>query len=307
MVSVTSIEPNRIQPYLIDSPLAEVVEIEIVSKTLIELESDQALATQLMYNLGIDGASGIIGQRVLLYTPTPELLVAALRDAHVALPESVDIVEEALPVEDYNYLAGFGLSPVCTSGYIGFHSATNEKGVFTAGHCGGLGCCNYTFTHAAGHTLQFRVDYNSGSRDWQFNANTTPNALRSMVNIGNTWLPVTGMTNRSNQVVGSIVCKYGKITHYDCGVLMERNYHWGPNLPNFNATWMRAQKNGQAFTTSGDSGGPFFMPTGSPPNLRVNAYGIYKGSNASNTVYMAINYIYPSHGIFMNCSPDWYC
>jgi hypothetical protein len=143
--------------------------------------------------------------------------------------------------------------------------------------------------------------------DWQFNKNTTPNDLRSMVNIGSTWLPVTGRTLRSSQIIGSIVCKYGKTTHYDCGILMERNFDLDGGLPHFFGTWMRVQKNGQSLTATGDSGGPWFMPTGNPAT--VNAYGIHKSSIATpnSSIYMAIDYIFPSHAIYMNCTPDWYC
>lgn len=302
VVSVLPGGETRVLPYFVRGALQDVMQIETATLSLAQLETDQAVAEKLAVSVGIPVATGTIRQHVELYTPDSKELESRLQEAGLELPESVVIVESSLPVEAANYLAGFALSPIdCTSGFIGFKSSTNEGGVFTAGHCGGSGAGSFSFAHASG-TLAFDVDYNSGSRDWQFNENTTTNSLRSMVNIGATWLPITGLKWRSQQVEGSLICKFGKYTGYDCGTIADREYDWGAG---FNPTFIRAEKPNTQLIFGGDSGGPWFAIEGNPP--KAKAAGITKGYDNQDGIYMAIDYIYPSHGIYTNCQPDNYC
>jgi hypothetical protein len=96
---------------------------------------------------------------------------------------------------------------------------------------------------------------------------------------------ILSRVNRSNQMEGNPVCKYGQYTGYDCGTIEDKNYD-PPNgcVPNSTATWMIAD-GPQDMGNPGDSGGPLFVGNG--------AYGTttceFEPGNA--TVYMAQNYL----------------
>lgn len=306
VISVVEGGEAGIRSFVEETPLRDVTQFELVSLTLDELLKDQAVAGRMAEQVGVEHYSAPVGQRIELYTPDAEELERLLRDAGLTLPETVDIIEAPPPVQEANYLGGFAISvggEGCTSGYTGYRVATGEGGVFTAAHCGSPNNNNMVFQHASG-TLQFHTEFHSGPRDLQFNFNTTTNDLRSMVNVGFTWYPVTGETYWSQQSVGGFVCKYGRTTHYDCGTISSKQVNISGS-----ATWIAVQKNGQTLTSFGDSGAPWFSVQGFPS--QVKAYGIHSGSIDYNggtaSVYQAINYTAPTWMIYVNCQPDWYC
>jgi hypothetical protein len=86
--------------------------------------------------------------------------------------------------------------------------------------------------------------------------------------------------HRINQAVGEWVCKYGAVTGYTCGYIIDKNFNPGGDM---NSTLIRVHRDGYNLSALKDSGGPWFSLN--------TAYGLHVGGIGFDAYYMAINYI----------------
>lgn len=86
---------DRVQPYIDESPLRDIVEIEIVERTLEELRQEHDHVVALLEPLDLFYQSEIWGQReVRITVEDVENFQQQLRDAEIELPDSVVVVED---------------------------------------------------------------------------------------------------------------------------------------------------------------------------------------------------------------------
>ena len=162
----------------------------------------------------------------------------------------------------------------------------------TAGHCR-----NLTMSYD-GATLSFGGAVEGGSQDVQWHI-ASGFTVRNWVWDGTNLRFVTSTKHRNQQAINEWVCKFGIITGYGCGYIIDKNYTKQANSCDNHPcshypTWIRVHRDGVDLSTHGDSGGPWFVSN--------TAYGTMSASltpedgqgneiGPSDALYMAINYL----------------
>ncbi len=274
-VQFTQFGKETIRSYIENGPLADIVDVRIAMVSLAELEAAQAAVLLNIRDLNIPIESGInvFQNRVELYVIKRSQFDTALQEARIQLPKHVTVITvNELSADTTDIFAGLALSR-CTSGF----SVTNSsgtKGITTAAHCSNSLKYN-------GTNLPFMGAAHGGSYDVQWH--TAPGfTVRNLAFDGTSNRYVYSTIHRNNQALNSWVCKYGKITGYGCGFIIDKNYR--PTTPgSWSATFIRVHRDGVDLCQGGDSGGPWFLGN--------TAYGIMKSQIGYDAVYMAINYV----------------
>lgn len=84
--------------------------------------------------------------------------------------------------------------------------------------------------------------------------------------------------------MGDFVCKWGRITRYDCGNIVSRTgIGQGPGTSSLDYTFIIVDDGSNDLAEGGDSGGPWYEGN--------YAVGIMHGENGTNAFYMAIDYV----------------
>ncbi|MEM9598674.1 MAG: trypsin-like serine protease [Acidobacteriota bacterium] len=271
----------RLAKHLVGGPLAELVDLQPAQRSLADLEADLAAAGHLARQLGIPHETdlNVRENRIEVTVREARSLDSALRTTGMRLPEGTFVREGSLATPDANVRGGLSMS-TCTSGFTVRHNYSGQLGVATAAHCGN--------TQRIGGIVQpFRFEDQSGNQDVQWHSAACGCNVTNQFDSGIGMRAVTGTRTRNSQAIGSWVCKNGRTTGRTCGDIDSR---WiRPSYVNSaSSTFIRVDGNGGNLSDPGDSGGPWFVE-----NL---AYGIHSGgydtgSNAGDSIYMAINYI----------------
>lgn len=232
--------------------VADVVSVKFTEGEL--YDQQQAMTNKLpmkvSYATGIDIRSG----RVMLYVFSGEDKTS-LEQAR--LGSAVDVVERSAPMTPAQTVyGGLPISNGCTSGFsIQSISSPSIEGITTAGHCGNTVSWN-------GTNLPFQDGQVSGKVDGQWHTSpglSDPNVIR--VSSDGTTRLISSRRHRSEMMVGDNVCKYGRITHYDCGTIDDVSYGSESCVPGSsppNNTYIYVNNTGGDLTDEGDSGGPVF-------------------------------------------------
>ena len=277
IVQFTETGEKTIQPYIENGPLADIVEIRVATVPLVELEAIQEATWVAVRELNIPVASGVnvFENRVELYVVERQQLDAAIRIANIHLSDRVEIVTvNELGVDEVDIYAGLALSS-CTSGFS-VKNSSGTKGITTAAHCNNS--ISYNLTN-----LPFQSAAQGGQYDVQWH--TAPGfTVRNLMYDGTYNRLVYSTKPRSSQMLDEYVCKYGKVSLFTCGYIINKNYM--PPCSSgycYTSTFIRVHRDGVDLSSDGDSGGPWFSGN--------TAYGIHKGGVGDDAYYMAIDYI----------------
>ena len=238
--------------------------------------------------------ASIVAGTVSVITETQEdadeLLLALKQDSFETPSERiyVQVAEHAfLPMDEADIYGGQVLkdvdgNPTCTTGFT-VHSVPSgsPEGTTTAGHCP-------NHLRHGGIDLVFQAQRNSGEYDFQWM--TTPGLNdRPWVKDTDGTREINSKLQRSEQSIGSWICKYGITTQKTCGELISKIYQPPQDCTSTTdptPTYMRVSRDdGQDLSSFGDSGGPWY--TGHV------ALGFHKGSvcgAVNDAYYMAQNY-----------------
>jgi len=159
-----------------------------------------------------------------------------------------------------------------TSSGFSVKNSSGTKGITTAGHCDNS--LSYEGTN-----LPFQGSLLGGSYDVQWH--TAPGfTVRNLMYDGTNNRYVYSTKHRDDQELNEFVCKYGKITGFTCGYIIDKSFDPGPD---YIATFIRIHRDGVNLSEGGDSGGPWFSGN--------TAYGIHTHGIGDDAAYMAVNYI----------------
>ncbi|MYC31724.1 MAG: hypothetical protein F4X64_00915 [Chloroflexi bacterium] len=199
------------------------------------------------------------------------------------LPATVVVLEvEQFSTLDTDIYGGLALTR-CTSGFA-VENASGTKGITTAGHC-------YDTQHYDGYWVPYEDGTFQKSHDVQWHT-VRDYTVKNKIKVGSGTRSITSTKSRSSQAVGNYVCKYGKVTGYTCGNIVDKSFQFedngrfdcdDPGNCQWKATWIRVHNDGVNLSEGGDSGGPWFS--------KYTAYGTHSRSLGDDAFYMAINYI----------------
>lgn len=270
---------ETIRPYIVNGPLANIVEVRPAHVTLAKLEADQKVALRAIRAVGVPVDSGlnVFQNRVEVYVTDHARLDTALQVASLQLPETVQVITVphlSTPTSDiYGGLAITG----CTTGFAAINPQVSAY-ILTAGHC------SDTQSYAGQNlALVGQAQYYSYDIQWHSPA---PFGLSNLIFDGWGTRPIRAAKGRDAQAIGDYVCHYGKTTGYGCGNIYDKNI--APSWVQWaNPTFIRVRTSGPTLSQPGDSGGPWFYGN--------TAFGIMSGQwgywAPYDGIYMAVNYL----------------
>ncbi len=275
----------------IPQALSGMVEVRTAKVSLAQLEQTQKEVHTSISNLGIPVESDInvFENRVAIYVTVADQgkLDEAIEKGKVQLPDDVILIpvqEMGKPATDI--YGGLALT-TCTSGFS-VQNAAGTRGVTTAGHCQ-----QSQYFVAIGIPLAYQSQTFAGSYDIQWHTATCCDVKNKVQDSSSgSTRNITATKSRNNQVIGSLVCKYGMITGWTCGYIFSKNNcpNWVPSCA---GTFIRLNNTAGwgVIASNGDSGSPTFSGN--------TAYGIMSGipsDDPGDAIYMAVNYIAPGLG-----------
>ncbi len=273
IVQFTQDGKSTIRRYIENGDFVDFVDVREVQYTLKELEAAQVATQLIIRNLDILTNSGInvSENKVELFVVERSRFNVVMQDAKIQLPPQVIVVTVSeLSNQETNIYGGLVLSDG-TSGFSVINSS-GVKGITTAAHCENTILYN-------GVELPFQASAYGGSYDFQWH--TAPGFIvRNLIFDGTNERFIFSTKHRDNQAVGEWVCKYGKVSGYTCGYIIDKNFNPGGAM---GSTLIRVHREGYNLSALGDSGGPWFFSN--------TAYGSHVGGISFDAYYMAINYI----------------
>jgi hypothetical protein len=279
--------------HLVGASLAAVVEYEEVSYTeadlFVEIHRLHEALGQGAHNLYVD----TIGNRIVI-----EVLSAAAVDAltsalGVRLPTAAEfeIVDE-LPTPALTLRGGLHLS-TCTSGFTIYKSTSTNRMITTAGHCpNSQSYAGYALTYQNDQATGGGQDAQSHKRSGASYTNTIRYDEAGQIR------SITDEELQGNMGAGDFVCKYGKVTGYDCGYIVSRGHlPCGGNNTHYTALKVDSDPNGTGkdMAEDGDSGGPYF--------LGAEAWGTTSCQQGYDAIFVAIDTTENGLGAYLLKSP----
>jgi archaellum component FlaF (FlaF/FlaG flagellin family) len=284
VVKFTGAGQKIISPYLENSLLAELVEVQTADVSLAMLETTQKEAMQRisLLDIRVDSSINIQTGVVELYVLDRDEFEESLQELDLQLPNHVEVIVVKHLLQPTSNIYG-GLSwdnVVCTIGFS-VQSYNRELGVTTAGHCGNTPPTPEIDFFYDSLLVPHRQTAFSGNADIQWHA-ALNHTVRSWIYDGSYNRPITQTKVRAYQTEGEWVCHYGRTTLYGCGNIISTSYIGTPP----DSTWTYIVVDNPSnidLSEPGDSGGPWFNG--------YTAYGTMVGQLGNWGVYMAINYI----------------
>jgi streptogrisin C len=269
---------GRLRGRVAGTPLEKVTrEVRPAAASLVQLEKRRTAALQRVRQLGfvVDTDINIKENRVEIYSDKSQALRTALTVARATLPERVEMVAVPSLAKPAVLRGGDGDPGYCTGGFTVRGTNSFLLGISTAGHC----APGQSFQ---GLALPFVAEWFAQSGDVQWHHACGYIDVSNEFNSGLGYRACTGTRIRSQQAIGTYVCKWGNATGRTCGYIQSKTY--GPSyVPVENDTFIRVNGYGATLTAPGDSGGPWFVE-----NL---AYGITSGGiSDGDAIYMAVDY-----------------
>lgn len=269
---------GRLRSRIAGTPLAGmVVETRPAVVSLAKLKEHRATALKRLRQLGfaVDTDINVKENRVEIYSDKSQALRTALTAARATLPERVEMVAVPSLAKPAVLRGGDGGSG-CTGGFTVRSTDSSVLGISTAGHCG-----NVQSFQGLALPFQSEIFYDAGDVQWHSACGYID--VSNEFNSGLGYRACTGARLRSQQAIGTYVCKWGTTTGRTCGYIQSRTYNPSYIPGNGEDSFIRVNGYGATLTAPGDSGGPWFVE-----NL---AYGITSGSiSDGDAIYMAIDY-----------------
>lgn len=271
---------GRLRARIAGTPLAGmVVETRPAAASLAKLEERRAAALKRVRHLGfaVDTDINIKENRIEIYSNRPQELRKALAASRAVLPERVEVIAVPRLAEPAVLRGGEGDPGYCTGGFTVRSTDSTVFGISTAGHCGDY----QTFQ---GLALPYVLGYFYDAADVQWHSACGYIDVSNEFNSGLGYRACTGQRLRSQQAIGTYVCKFGNTTGRTCGYIQSKTYNPSYIPGNGEDSYIRVNGYGATLSAPGDSGSPWFME-----NL---AYGINSGHvSDGDAIYMAIDYL----------------
>lgn len=271
---------KRLRARIAGTPLAGIaIETRLAAASLARLQERRAAVLKRVRHLGfaVDTDINVKENRVEIYSDRPQELRKALAASRAALPERVEIL--AVPgLAQPNVLRGGDGDPgSCTGGFTVRSTNSSALGISTAGHCDNV-------QYYQGIALPFVSEFFYDAADVQWHSACGYMDVSNEFNSGLGYRACTGTRTRSQQAIGTYVCKWGKATGRTCGYIQSKSYNPSYIPGNGEDSYIRVDGRGRILGAPGDSGAPWFME-----NL---AYGIHvSGTSDGDAIYMAIDYL----------------
>lgn len=266
----------RLKARVAGGPLEGLVETRSARWSLAQLEAQQAELKAALTAVGEDYNSQIdvADNEIELYTTDPLRTRRKLAAAGRALPAGVR-AQKVERLSQRQTLVGGTPGYQCTFGFpvLGH---TGELGITTAAHCPDN-------QYYLGATLWLRHARNYGDWDIQWNTTCDIVDVTNQIDSGIGLRRIYGTRSRSQQTVGTYLCKNGMGSGRTCGYLDSRSFDLGPN---HNATFIRVEGGAIDQSKPGDSGAPWFVE-----DLAYGSHVAEAGADGFDAIYMAINYL----------------
>ena len=254
-------------------------EVRPAGASLAQLEQRRTAALQRVKHLGfaVDTDINVQENRVEIYSDRAQPLRAAMAAAHANLPDRVEVISVPGLARKAVLRGGEGDPGFCTGGFTVRSTDGTSLGISTAGHCD-----NYETFQGVALPMVAEIFYDAGDVQWHSACGYMD--VSNEFNSGLGYRACTGTRLRSQQAIGTYVCKNGNASGRTCGYIQSRTYNPSYIPGNGEDSYIRVNGYGAILSRPGDSGAPWFVE-----NL---AYGINSGSiSDGDAIYMAIDYL----------------
>jgi streptogrisin C len=272
---------GRLRARVLGTPLEKVArETRSAGASLAHLEKRRNAARQKARHLGfdVDVDINVKENRVEVYTNRAQALRAAIANERANnFPDKTEIVAVPELAQPAVLRGGEGDPGYCSGGFTVRSTDATVLGISTAGHCG-----NTQLFQGMALPFVAEVFYDAGDVQWHSACGYTD--VSNEFNSGIGYRACTGQRLRSQQAIGTYVCKNGNATGRTCGYIQSRSYNPSYIPGNGEDSYIRVNGYGATLSAPGDSGAPWFVE-----NL---AYGINSGSiSDGDAIYMAVDYL----------------
>lgn len=271
---------GRLRARVLGSPLAKVArETRPAAASLAQLEKRRFAARQRAKQLGfdVDVDINVKENRVEMYSNRAQALRAAMANEKANLPGRLEVLAVPELAQPAVLRGGESNQGYCSGGFTVRSTDGTSLGISTAGHCENV----QLFQNLA---LPFvaEVFYDAGDVQWHSACGYID--VSNEFNSGLGYRACTGQRLRSQQAIGTYVCKNGNATGRTCGYIQSKSYNPGYIPGNGEDSYIRVNGYGANLVSPGDSGSPWFLE-----NL---AYGITSGRiSDGDAIYMAVDYL----------------
>ncbi|HSK77406.1 MAG TPA: PKD domain-containing protein, partial [Thermoanaerobaculia bacterium] len=215
--------------------------------------------------------------RVEIYSNRAQGLRAAIAAERANLPERVEIIAVPELAQPAILRGGESNQGYCSGGFTVRSTDSTVLGISTAGHCENV----QLFQNMA---LPFVAEFFYDAADVQWHSACGYTDVSNEFNSGLGYRACTGTRTRSQQAIGTYICKNGNATGRTCGYIQSKTYNPSYIPGNGEDSFIRVNGYGAILSAPGDSGSPWFVE-----NL---AYGIMSGRiSDGDAIYMAIDYL----------------
>jgi streptogrisin C len=271
---------GRLRARIAGTPLENIArETRTAPLSLGQLKQRRTAALQRVRELGIpaDIDINIKDNRVEIYSDRAQSLRSLIANGRTRLPERVQILAVEGLAQPAVLRGGDGDQGYCTGGFIVRSTDGTNLGISTAGHCG-----NVQYFQGQPLPMVAEIFYDAGDVQWHSACGYTD--VTNEFNSGLGYRACTGTRTRSQQSIGTYVCKFGNATGRTCGYIQSKSYNPSYIPGNGEDSYIRVNGYGATLSAPGDSGAPWFVD-----NL---AYGSHSGSiSDGDAIYMAIDYL----------------
>lgn len=254
------------------------IETRPAAASLAQLETRRTAARQRLERLGFefDSDINVRENRVEIYSVRAQSMRAAIAAERAAFPERVEVIAVPSLAKPSVLRGGDGDPGFCTGGFTVRSTDSTSFGISTAGHCD-----NYWAIQGMSLPMVAEFFYDAADVQWHSACGIT--SVSNEFNSGLGYRACTGTRLRSQQAIGTYVCKWGTTTGRTCGYIQSKTYNPSYIPGNGEDSFIRVNGYGATLSAPGDSGGPWFVE-----NL---AYGIHSGGiSDGDAIYMAIDY-----------------
>ena len=247
--------------------------------SLAQLEKRRDAAKQRAKHLrfDVDTDINVHENRVEVYSNRAQGLRAAIANEKASLPERVEVIAVPELARPDVLRGGEGDPGYCTGGFTVRNADGSVLGITTAGHCGDVQLFQ-------GMALPYVAGYFYDAADVQWHSACGYTDVSNEFNSGLGYRACVGQRLRSQQAIGTYVCKNGNATGRTCGYIQSKSYNPSYIPGNGEDSYIRVNGYGASLSAPGDSGSPWFVD-----NL---AYGSHSGSiSDGDAIYMAFDYL----------------
>ncbi|MEA2489994.1 MAG: hypothetical protein QOH21_1786, partial [Acidobacteriota bacterium] len=237
----------RLRARVAGTPLEKIArEFRPAAASLAQLEKRRTTALQRVKHLGfaVDSDINIKENRVEIYSERAQPLRAAIRADRANLPERVEVLAVPGLARQSVLRGGDGDPGFCTGGFTVRSTDGTSLGISTAGHCD-----NYETFHGVALPMVAEIFYDAGDVQWHSACGIMD--VSNEFNSGLGYRACTGTRLRSQQSVGTYVCKFGNATGRTCGYIQSKTYNPSYIPGNGENTYIRVNGYGATLSAPG--------------------------------------------------------